>query len=89
MKGDANVSYLTCYYRAVVMVGLPFANLASASLKEKIKYVKEHAVRAIYKIQCHQCVTQQVATIRLPKTVKLMLEENTMRIFACDPLINP
>ncbi|KAI9284946.1 helicase C-terminal domain-containing protein [Umbelopsis sp. AD052] len=29
--------------RAVIMVGLPFANLASAALVEKIKYVKEHA----------------------------------------------
>jgi hypothetical protein len=27
------------------MVGLPFANLASAALGEKIKYVKEHTVR--------------------------------------------
>jgi hypothetical protein len=30
------------------MVGLPFANLASAALVEKIKYVKEHAVSFIW-----------------------------------------
>jgi hypothetical protein len=32
------------FHRAVVMIGLPFANLASAALVEKIKYVKEHTV---------------------------------------------
>lgn len=47
-KARSEIVRTNCYYRAVVMVGLPFANLASASLKEKIKYVKEHAVRAVY-----------------------------------------
>ncbi|KAJ2961754.1 hypothetical protein NQZ79_g2978 [Umbelopsis isabellina] len=55
--------------RAVVMVGLPFANLASASLKEKIKYVKEHAIvknsetdagREYYENLCMRSVNQSI-----------------------------
>lgn len=55
--------------RAVVMVGLPFANLASASLKEKIKYVKEHTVvenseidagREYYENLCMRSVNQSI-----------------------------
>ncbi|CAO3660492.1 unnamed protein product [Umbelopsis vinacea] len=53
--------------RAVVMVGLPFANLASAALGEKIKYVKEHTVnkstdagKEYYENLCMRAVNQSI-----------------------------
>ncbi|GAB5589642.1 ATP-dependent DNA helicase chl1 [Umbelopsis nana] len=78
--------------RAVVMVGLPFANLASASLVEKIKYVKEHASdksvdagKEYYENLCMRAVNQSIGRAirhRNDYATVVLLDEryNTSRI---------